>query len=155
MTANDRVRELRKHLNLTQVEFSDRMRISQGHLTSVETGARAVTAKFIRMLHLEFGVREEWVEFGTGDMFEDNSNDFIEELAAKYQLDDFQKNITRIFYELPHEYQDKILDYAQYLLSKSESEEAESDEERTIRIVRAARADADAAETDQDVDKRA
>lgn len=150
MTVNDRVRELRKHLNLTQVEFADRIRISQGHLTSVETGTRAVTSKFIKMLHLEFGVREEWLFDGTGEMFEDSGDDFVSELASKYNLDSLQQSLVRAVYEMPQEYRTMILNVARKLVAENENVPAETDEERTKRIVRSARAARDAEEGDQD-----
>lgn len=134
MTANERVRELRKALNLTQNEFGDRVRVSQGHLTSVETGARAVTDKFVKLLHLEFGVSEAWLLNGEGEMFESHDDEFGS-IARQLNLSAAQLRLVRLVYEMPPEYQDMVLDLARKLVA---DEEAESDYDRTIRIASAA-----------------
>lgn len=131
MTANERVRELRKALNLTQNEFGDRVRVSQGHLTSVETGARAVTDKFVKLLHLEFGVNEQWLISGEGEMFEDHGDEF-DEIARQLNLNDLQRRLLRIVYEMPIEYQRMIRDFARQIV---DSEEPENAYERDGRIV--------------------
>ena len=43
MTINERVRELRKELNMNQTEFGKKIALSQNHLTGIETGKRSVT----------------------------------------------------------------------------------------------------------------
>jgi len=136
MTANDRVRELRKHLNLTQVDFAARFRISQGHLTSVETGSRAVTARFARMLNLECGVREEWILSGEGAMFDDVGSDFVSEMSAKYQLSDFQQTLVRAVYEMPPELQRMAVEVARTIAFESyrNAEIDETEHERIERI---------------------
>ena len=132
MTANDRVRELRKHLNLTQIEFAARFRLSQGHLTSVETGARAVTARFARMLNLECGVREEWILDGTGEMF-DAGGDTFDEVARQLNLNEFQRRMVQLIYDMPIEHQRIIRDYAARLAA-DEAQLSETEHERIERI---------------------
>jgi len=80
MTINERVKALRKHLGLTQVEFGSRVAIAQSYLTNIERGEREVTDKIFKLICLEFSVNEEWLRNGTGEMFITLSRD--EELAA-------------------------------------------------------------------------
>lgn len=137
MTENERVRELRKALGLTQIEFGDRVSVSQGHLTSVETGARAVTDKFIKLLHLEFGASEHWLRTGEGEMFDGHGDEF-DAIAAQLNLNEFQRRMLRIVYEMPIEQQRAIRDFAVKLAAEESPPEEESDYERTGRIVTAA-----------------
>ena len=69
MTINERVKAVRKALKLTQIEFGKKVGISQGHLTSIESGKRAVTDKSIIVICATFGVSEEWLRTGNGEMF--------------------------------------------------------------------------------------
>ena len=136
MTANERVRELRKALGLTQTEFGDRVSVSQGHLTSVETGARAVTDKFIKLLHLEFGASELWLRTGEGEMFDDQGDEF-DAVARQLNLNEFQRHLLRVVYEMPIEQQRLVRDIAKKIVEAPRDDE-ESDYERTGRIVTAA-----------------
>lgn len=137
MTENERVRELRKALGLTQIEFGDRVSVSQGHLTSVETGARAVTDKFIKLLHLEFGASENWLRTGEGEMFEDHGDEF-DAIATQLNLNEFQRRMLRIVYEMPIEQQRAIRDFAVKLAAEESPPEEESYYDRAARIATAA-----------------
>lgn len=155
MTINDRFKELRIALNLSQERFGEPLGLTKTSVSASENGLRVVSDRTVLLCHAVYKVNIHWMNTGEGQMFEDNGDDFISELAAKYQLNAFQKNLVRAVYEMPPAYQEMILSLAHQLVAESEAEEAESDDERTVRIVRAARADADAAETDQNADKRA
>lgn len=147
------MKRLRIRLNLSQKEFGERFGASRDMVANIENDRVEIKEILLRHIISVFHLKEEWALTGSGDMFEDGSEDFLSELAAKYQLTAFQKNLARIVYEMPAAQQDVLLNIARQMLAESET--VESDEERTVRIVRAARADADAAETDQNADKRA
>lgn len=151
MTVNERVRELRKAVNLTQVEFGERIRVSQGHLTSIETGARSVTDKLIKFLCLEFGVSELWLETGEGSMFDD-STDELEAIANQLNLNPFQLRLLRIVHDMPMEQQKIIRQIAHQLAG---DDIPETDAERTKRIARAALAEHDRQQSELPEDKQA
>lgn len=75
MTTNERIRILRKELGLTQTEFSKKIRLSQNHLTGIETGKRNLTEPVSKLICDEFGVNEQWLRTGEGDMFRKISPD--------------------------------------------------------------------------------
>lgn len=150
---NERLKEIRKSMNMNQTEFANLLGVGQSTLAMMEVSKRDISDRHIKTICAICKVNETWLRTGDGEMFEDSGDDFLSELAAKYQLTAFQKNLARIVYEMPAAQQDVLLDIARQMLAESET--VESDDERTVRIVRAARADADAAETDQNADKRA
>jgi len=153
MSIGKRFYELRQALGLNQTDFGRPILLSQTTVGQMENETRTPTERTIVLTIDKWHCSETWLRTGEGAMFENVGDDFISELAAKYQLTAFQKNLARIVYEMPAAQQDVLLDIARQMLAESET--VESDEERTVRIVRAARADADAAETDQNADKRA
>lgn len=74
MTINERVKELRKSLGLTQVEFGEKIAVAQGYLTNIESGRREVTEKIIKLICATFNVDYFWLTTGEGQMFHESSN---------------------------------------------------------------------------------
>lgn len=69
-TIGERVRHLRKDiLNLTLVDASSRLAISNQSLSAIETGKNNPSDQTIRSICREFGVNEIWLRTGAGEMF--------------------------------------------------------------------------------------
>lgn len=66
---NERIRKLRKFLNLSQTEFGNRIGVKQGSIASYESGARMPLDSIIVSICREFNVNKEWLETGEGEMF--------------------------------------------------------------------------------------
>lgn len=66
---NDRLKKLRKALDLTQQEFSDRIGIARGNIGAYEVGKNSPSDAVITLICREFNVNEEWLRTGAGDMF--------------------------------------------------------------------------------------
>lgn len=66
---NERLKKLRKTLDLTQQEFADRIGIARGNIGAYEVGKNAPSDAVISLICREFNVNEEWLRSGTGDMF--------------------------------------------------------------------------------------
>lgn len=70
---NERIKELRKALGLSQEAFADRIGLKGSALSHLENGRRNITNQNIVSICREFGVNEEWLRTGSGDMFEEMS----------------------------------------------------------------------------------
>lgn len=77
---NERIKELRKALNLTQQEFADKIHISRGALAVYEIGRNEPIDAVIALICREFDVNVQWLRTGEGEMFIQKSRD--EEVAA-------------------------------------------------------------------------
>ena len=66
---NERIKELRKILELNQTDFGNRIGIKQGSVAAYESGARTPIDAVIISICREFGVNEEWLRSGEGEMF--------------------------------------------------------------------------------------
>ena len=75
----ERIKELRKALGLTQNDFGNRLGLSPNTVTNYETGRRVPSNQVFIGICREFNVNEEWLRTGTGTMFNEMSQD--EELA--------------------------------------------------------------------------
>lgn len=82
-TIGERIRYLRKDiLNLTLVEASARLGISNPSLSAIETGKNNPSNQTIRSICREFGVNEMWLRYGDdgGEMYQPRPRE--EELGA-------------------------------------------------------------------------
>lgn len=94
----DRIRRLRKILDLTQQEFAKKIGMSANVLTNYETGRRNPSKSVINNICKTFHVSEEWLREGTGEMFVDVSRDdqimeFVQQTLAT-RPDSFQRRFA-------------------------------------------------------------
>lgn len=66
---NERIKKLRKTLDLTQQEFADKIGVKQNTVAQYEMGRNIPIDSVIFLICKEFNVNEEWLRNGTGEMF--------------------------------------------------------------------------------------
>ncbi len=76
---NERIKQLRKELGLTQQQFADGLKIARGNIAAYEVGKNAPSDAVISLICREFNVNEAWLRDGSGDMF--RSNDRYSDIA--------------------------------------------------------------------------
>ena len=76
---NERMKQLRKELGLTQQQFADRIGTSRANIGKYEVSANIPSSAVISLICREFNVNEEWLREGSGDMF--RSNDRYSDIA--------------------------------------------------------------------------
>lgn len=67
---NERIKKLRKALDLTQQKFADRLGVKRNTVGQWECGINALTDQVITSICREFNVNEDWIRNGEGEMFE-------------------------------------------------------------------------------------
>lgn len=72
---NERIKTLRKTLNLTLEQFGERVGVTKMTISRIENGKNNVTEQMCKSICREFNIREDWLKNGTGEMFEDLSED--------------------------------------------------------------------------------
>ena len=77
---NERLKRLRKTLDLTQQEFADKIGSKRNTVAKYETDTNTPSAAVISLICREFNVNEEWLRTGEGEMFIELTRD--EEIAA-------------------------------------------------------------------------
>ena len=77
---NDRIKELRKALGLSQDEFGRRLGVTRGAVTNIELNKVEPKPLFVDLVCREFNVNELWLREGIGEMFQERTRS--EELAA-------------------------------------------------------------------------
>lgn len=97
----DRLKQLRKALNLTQQEFADRLGIKRNTVAQYEIGRNEPIDAVIISICREFNVNEEWLRTREGEMFLPVEQDIdIEKLArllAREEDSSFKKQFVSMF----------------------------------------------------------
>lgn len=102
----ERLRKMRKELDITQQAFADRLGISRNNIAGYETGKSIPGDAVISLICREFNINEEWLRTGEGEMFIQKTED--EEIAnLVYDLLDPKDDEFYIaVLELLHTYKD-------------------------------------------------
>ena len=100
---NERLKHLRKELNMKQSDFATALSISQGHLSDIENTRKEVSDRVVSICSLKFNVNENWLRTGNGEMFNPMSED--EELdlyvgRISGGADEFKKNLIKTLCKL-------------------------------------------------------
>ena len=66
---NERLKKLRKSLDLTQQKFAERLGVKRNTVAQWELGINALTKQVIISICREFDVNETWLKTGEGEMF--------------------------------------------------------------------------------------
>lgn len=96
----ERIRELRKHLNMTMDEFGAHIGLSKAAISLIESGRNGARDQTIFAICREFGVNEQWLRTGEGEMFEQTRETVLDRLAAEYSLDKEQVSVIENFLDL-------------------------------------------------------
>jgi transcriptional regulator with XRE-family HTH domain len=70
MTINKRIRQARQALNLTQADFSRAIYVSASYTAGIENEHRIANDRIIHLISITFGVSEQWLKTGEGEMFQ-------------------------------------------------------------------------------------
>ena len=66
---NERIKELRKHLGLTQQAFAEKIEVKRNTIATYEMGRNEPMDPIVKAICREFHVNETWLRTGEGQMF--------------------------------------------------------------------------------------
>ncbi len=108
---HERLKRLRKTLEITQQEFADRIGIKRNTIATYESGRNEPIDAVISLICREFDVREEWLRTGKGEMFKSKPSDILDQLAYKYKLFNFDYVMIEKFLTMPPDLRRAIYDH--------------------------------------------
>lgn len=68
MTLGERIKTVRKQLNLTQTEFGNKIGIKGNTVTNYEADRREPQEVVLKAICDKFGVNYDWLKYGKGEM---------------------------------------------------------------------------------------
>ena len=128
LTLGERIKKVRKTLDLTQQEFSDRIGMKRNSIAQVEMG-RNTSEQTIISICREFNINETWLRTGKGEMFLQLSRD--EEIAAylgqimRDDEDSFRRRMISVLCRLDTEEWSMLERMAQKLLAETKKADPE------------------------------
>lgn len=105
----DRIYALRKHLDISQTEFGERLGLTKSAISRIESGCNAATEQTMILLCKEFHVSPEWLRTGEGEMFATSS---AAALGNKFSFKELTVRMLETFEQLTPEHQEAVLEYA-------------------------------------------
>lgn len=111
-TINERIKEVRQYLKLSQAKFAKNLCLSSGYIAGIELEKRRANDRIVRLISITYGVNEEWLKTGEGSMYDRASNARIEQAM-------------KIFRELKAEFQCHVLRLMENLIDLQNAQNSE------------------------------
>lgn len=124
MTIGERIKEVRKNEKLTQQEFADRLNLKRNTVGSYEVNVVEPSDRTIKDICDKFGIREEWLRNGTGEMLvQDAQSDKLAAFLGDLTRDDddnFKKRFVEMLADLAPKDWELLEHMAEKLTQKKE-----------------------------------
>lgn len=124
----ERIRQLRRALDLTQQEFSERLGIKRNTIANYETGRNEPTDSVVSLMVKTYKVNENWLRTGEGEMFMEEQHSEIDYLATRYDLTKRERILVERFCGLKPESREAVMNF---IIGTVEQILAETHEEHT------------------------
>ena len=123
----ERIKALRRELNLTQAKFAERLGIKPNTISQYESGRNEPIDAVIALICREFGVSELWLRTGEGEMFEATPETQLDELSKEYNLDELDRKMMLGYLKLSAAERTVIKQYMQNVLDGMETNPQQPD----------------------------
>lgn len=117
----ERIRKLRRTLDLTQQSFGERIGIKRNTVANYETGRNEPVASVISLICREFNVSEKWLRTGEGEMFQSTQKNELDALIKRYNLTAADKFLIENYLELKPDSKKAIIDFIMNIATKVDS----------------------------------
>ena len=126
MTIGERIKILRKEKCLSMEDFGAIIGMGKSAVSRIENGVNGTTDQTIRSICREFGVNEQWLRTGEGEMFERTRASVLDRLSTEYDLSREQRSVIEAFLDLDPQERDVILKYVHNVFDRSAESAAQS-----------------------------
>ena len=108
---NERIKLLRKTLKLSGEKFGEKLGVKRSAISDLETGRNNLSEQMLLAICREYNVNEEWLRTGSGDMFIETKESFLENISKQYSLDDLDIKIIESYLNLSPDGREFIKNY--------------------------------------------
>lgn len=128
MTPGERVRNIRKEVGLTLEEFGARIGLKNAAVSLIENNRRALTDTVAKAISREFGVSEDWLRTGEGEMKPASASGAAAEIADRLGLGPWATQALERFMALNEKEQVLFLEILEKILAPAVDQELPIDE---------------------------
>ena len=115
---NERIKKLRRALDLTQQEFGDRIGIKRNTLANYEIGRNEPIDAVVSLICREFHVSEVWLRSGEGEMFTPEPEFDLGEYAKRHGMTALETEILKAYLDIDPAVRGKLLQHFRERLSR-------------------------------------
>ncbi|MCQ2017445.1 helix-turn-helix domain-containing protein [Clostridium butyricum] len=109
---NERFKEIRLKLNLTQEEFGERIGIkSRAHISALESGRRTLIDRIITDVCREFNVNEDWLRFGNGETFIEPDSFSLDDYIKSKGATQLELDLIKSYFEIPEDLRNSLMNH--------------------------------------------
>lgn len=123
MTQGERIKELRKALDLTLEKFGERLGVGKTAISKLEKGERNLTDQMCKSICREFNVNEEWLRDGTGDMEAIKPDDFTSAVVQIDKGDPKARQVILNYWNMSQQDKDLFWKFLDRLTNNKQDEE--------------------------------
>ena len=114
MTQGERVKEIRKALDLTL----EKVGVKKQTVSRIENGINNVTEQMVLSICREFNVNYDYLVNGEGEMFDDLPQTVLDELCVQYDCDGFDRVLIEEYLKLSADDKQVLKDFIKRLSKK-------------------------------------
>lgn len=118
MTQGDRVKAIRKALNLSLEKFGEKLGVRKTAVSKIERGEVNLTEQMTLSICREYNVNYDWLKNEEGDMFSDLPATILGELCRQHDLDSFDRSLIELYLDLPADFRKLLKDRLRDMVQK-------------------------------------
>lgn len=119
MVLNERLKKLRKALDLTQREFGERIGVKPNTIATYEIGRNEPIDAVVSLICREFHVNEHWLRTGEGEMFKPEPVFDLGDYVKRHGMTALETEILKAYLELDPAVREKLLQHFKDRLTRS------------------------------------
>lgn len=136
---NERIRYIRETLNLSRASFGQRLGVSGDVINNLERGRVEIKEPMVKLICTIFGVREEWLRTGEGEMYSSAELFSLDRFVAERGATELELAIVKAYFELDPAIRQAVLEHFRARLTADPDElEAEAVKQEYLRQKKAA-----------------
>ena len=137
---NNRIKQLRRLLNLSQKDFSEKLGIGLSTLSMLEINKRKVLERHINLICKVFSINEDWLRYGTEPIFknENKDEDNILKTLEKHGVKPYALTLIKTYIDMDdkskeifEKYIDTIIDKR---IAKLNTHQKQSEQETSVTL---------------------
>lgn len=111
MVVNERIKQVRLNVSLSQEEFGSKIGITRSSVSKLESGENNPSEQTLKLICNEFGVNYGYLKFGHDPMFEPRESRDMENLERiMYGDNEYVKAVFRELAAMPKEWWDQAVE---------------------------------------------
>ena len=120
---NNRLKIVRKKTGLNQNDFADALGIYVSNISSYESGRRNPSDAFISLICSKYGINEEWLRDGTGNMEAIKPDDFTSAVVQIDKGDPKARQVILNYWHMSQQDKDLFWKFLDKLTNNKQDEE--------------------------------